>query len=242
MLNWFNEASSPSSDQGRIKVSSGGLAIEEPKDALQVDQFPTAQHTADGSGHDSDRIDTTIAQALGNLSLQERDKVYHEMHGVEAPIEESPEMIRQALEEFQVGVDDLVHRTRHSCRAAYEQLLALERNGAAAKGIEYYWKDPTFQLAFLRADRFVVAEAADRFLRFFDLKLHLFGPTKLHQRRITLQDFNKEDMKTLKAGFMQLLPVRDRAGRAILCLLPNFQTYKDPENFVRFHRLSAAQH
>lgn len=86
-------------------------------------------------------------------------------------------------------------------------------------------------LKFLRSESFHVTKAADRMVRFFDLKLFLFGPALLC-KEITMDDLSKDDRNTLKAGFIQVLPVRDRAGRAIIVLVPTFQTYKVAENMV----------
>ena len=199
-------------------LSDANTAVEEPSDVLHIDQPTEADRT-------NDRIDTYIAKALGDLSLQERDKVYHELHGVDQAVEETYEFVEAKLEAFDLALNEAVQQQQqqHSQRMYAYQL-------AYAQAPEYLQRR-SFRLAFLRADRFDAHKAADRFLRFFDLKFHLFGSEKLC-KDITLNDLDKEDMKTLKAGFMQVLPARDSAGRAICILLPNYQTYKEPNNFV----------
>jgi hypothetical protein len=67
---------------------------------------------------------------------------------------------------------------------------------------------------------------------FFKIKLELFGPTKLAQD-ITLEDLSCEDIECVNHGYFQVLPVRDQAGRGILCLLLPFLKYDQPENAVR---------
>jgi len=78
-----------------------------------------------------------------------------------------------------------------------------------------YVLNPKLRLRFLRADRFDAPLAAVRFTKFFDKKLHLFGPDLL-VREITQDDLNEEDMEALYGGMALDLPFRDRAGRLIL--------------------------
>ena len=68
---------------------------------------------------------------------------------------------------------------------------------------------------FLRADRYDPREAAERMIRFLDLKKELFGTQKL-VKEITLDDFDEDDMETLRSGYMQVPPYKDMAGRTIL--------------------------
>lgn len=72
--------------------------------------------------------------------------------------------------------------------------------------------DDTELLKFLRAERFDVDKAAIRFNRFAAFQGKLFGK----QGKTKFSDLSDGDMKYLQSGFMQLLPQRDRAGRAIL--------------------------
>jgi hypothetical protein len=59
----------------------------------------------------------------------------------------------------------------------------------------------------------------------------LFGPGKL-TKTIAISDLSAEDKKSLESGFFQILPVRDVAGRAILCGMPMLRQYKTLENLV----------
>jgi hypothetical protein len=64
-------------------------------------------------------------------------------------------------------------------------------------------------------------------------KLQLFGPNLLCET-ITLDHFSKDDMEFMKRGAMQLVPVRDRAGRAVIVIFPSlFGRSKSHENAVR---------
>jgi hypothetical protein len=172
-------------------------------------------------GHD--QIDSHIANALTQLSTQERDKVYHQLHGVDDVIEETPEFVSQKLQVFDTELGKV--RVRHKKGEAIQLAQSMDPE---------YVSDPGLRLKFLRADSFNVEKAVDRMVRFFDIKLYLFGKDKLCLD-ITMKELSPADRATLKAGFMQLLPVRDRAGRAVFMLLPSFQTYEEPENMVRFY-------
>jgi hypothetical protein len=97
-------------------------------------------------------------------------------------------------------------------------------------------KDRVLRLKFLRAESFIAKQAADRMIRFFDIKLFLFGKDKLC-KDITIKDLDYDDMATLEAGFLQLLPVRDRSGRCIFMGLHAHQTYRVAENMVRGYRV-----
>jgi len=87
-------------------------------------------------------------------------------------------------------------------------------------------------LKFLRCEEFRVRDASERMIRHFDLKKTLFGVDKLG-RDITLSDFDVFDLDCLKAGFYQLLPQRDRAGRCIFMKTWYHQTFHVRENVWR---------
>ena len=70
------------------------------------------------------------------------------------------------------------------------------------------------RLAFLRCDRFDCKEAAERYIKYYDLIQHLFGENVLG-RDILLSDLGRREMNALKEGHIQFLPQRDAAGRAI---------------------------
>ena len=196
------------------KESSNNLPprsdVEDPNDALD-DVLPVDS---------DDQIDTFISSALGRLSFQERNKVYLELHGVDGAVEERPDMIREHLNQFDVCLNNVAGSFPKQSYNAYIQAVTLDS--------EYV---RSFRLLVLRAVRFDVEQAVDRFLRFWDMKKRLFGEGKLCST-ITLEDLNKDDMKTMKAAFIQIVSGRDTAGRAVAVLLPDFQTYEEPENFV----------
>ncbi|KAL3930742.1 MAG: hypothetical protein SGBAC_011634, partial [Bacillariaceae sp.] len=164
-----------------------------------------------------DKIDSLIANALNQLSLDEREALYYEMHGVDEIIKETPELVETSLDQLEIELERI--RYTHPKSSAYT--LAEEISPA-------YVQDQTLRIKFLRSEKFDVKKTAERIIRFFDCKLHFFGEEKLC-KDITLQDLDKDDLKALKAGFMQILG-RDRAGRAVFLVVPSQQTFKAPIN------------
>jgi hypothetical protein len=212
--NGYDNYSAPRSSMDPSAISYSGKNIA----LLAKSQGGGIEEGGSPSGN-GDQADSHIAQALNKLSMKERDQAYHELHGVDQAIQETPEFIQQNLQEF--------HSQLYSIKDTHPKAKAFQMALQQAA----YVLDPKMGLKFLRADSFNVSKAADRMIRFFDLKLFLFGADLLCHD-ITMEDLSNDDRNTLKAGFIQLLPVRDRAGRAILVLVPTFQSYKVAENMV----------
>ena len=97
-----------------------------------------------------------------------------------------------------------------------------------------YVRSPRLLLRFLRCDHWDATKAASRMIRFFDWKLELFGEANL-ARDICLQDLQPVDIKSLKKGYFQRFPERDRAGRAIWFTVYQGQTYDSIESLVRWN-------
>jgi hypothetical protein len=148
--------------------------------------------------------DALLARELTRLSMQEREQVIHDVHGVAEVMPERPEFVSTRLIQLELELAKITEK------AAYNQSLRQDPKFA---------KNRNFRIRFLRADRFVAADAAVRLVRHFQYKMELFGAEKL-VKDITIEDLDSEDIKVLKSGFIQLLPVRDRAGRAVMCWNP----------------------
>jgi len=72
-----------------------------------------------------------------------------------------------------------------------------------------------FRLSFLRAERFDTKKAAMRFIEYFEEKRRLFGVDNL-TTKIKIKYLDTETKNCLESGQVQLLPGRDRAGRAVI--------------------------
>lgn len=144
-----------------------------------------------------------LAQQLNELSLKEREELLYDIHGVLELRKEEPDFIAICLQELDKEI--FVHSQND--KTAYE--LAQTQNCD-------YVKCERFRLKFLRAESFNPRLAAQRIIKFFASKLHLFGPEYL-TRDIGLDDLSEDDKKSIESGLLQLLPLRDRAGRAVIC-------------------------
>ena len=83
--------------------------------------------------------------------MEDRDKVYYDVHGVNAPmVQETPQLIQASL----LAMEQEIMLRKN--REAYNLALAMNPN---------YVRDPKFRLAFLRADSFDPKKAALRILR-----------------------------------------------------------------------------
>jgi hypothetical protein len=162
--------------------------------------------------------DGLFAKEMNNLSVQEREHVFEEVHGVLDMVQENSEFIEHSLAGMQTELEKI------KTKSAYEKAQTLS---------PLYVQDHKLRLMFLRAERFQVEPAACRFAEFFEQKLELFGPEKL-AKDISLEDFDADDLEYIQSGRIQLLPTRDRAGRAVLCFLSNYMQCVKVENLVRY--------
>ena len=184
-------------------------------------ETPVGNHPARMAATE-DNLDALIAGALNQLSINEREKVYHEMHGVDDVVVETPEMLQRSIIALHTELES--QKAAHPAgMSAYNMAEAMSRN---------YVLDTDLRIKFLRSEKFDVKKAAERMIKFFDIKLQLFGQEKLC-KDITLQDFDQDDMMCMKSGYIQLLPIRDQSGRVALSIF--FSTdrrHKVPENVV----------
>ena len=145
--------------------------------------------------------DTFLAQELTKLTMNDRDKVYNDIHGIitNQTVEETPELLEDLFTEFQEEISKIKTKT------AYDQ--AMEQNSQ-------FVQNRDFRLQFIRTACYDPKKAALRFARHFAAKLDLFGENTL-ARDVTQADLDEEDLECLYAGYEQILPARDRAGRSI---------------------------
>eukprot|EP00529_Nitzschia_sp_RCC80_P004320 CAMPEP_0113482538 /NCGR_PEP_ID=MMETSP0014_2-20120614/22971_1 /TAXON_ID=2857 /ORGANISM="Nitzschia sp." /LENGTH=934 /DNA_ID=CAMNT_0000376059 /DNA_START=347 /DNA_END=3151 /DNA_ORIENTATION=+ /assembly_acc=CAM_ASM_000159 len=175
------------------------------------------------------------AKDMYEMSAAEREYVLQDIHGV-------ADMTAQEIESghdhnHQKHGGNVAKNGNNSGSAAASEFVALKRqqlqqallqsptHGTAAysQAVQKnygYVTSSEFQLPFLRSNQWDVDSAAKQIIDYFDIKLQLFGPELLCKPKITLGDLSKEDRKQLDTGFFQFLPVRDVAGRAIVCAFP----------------------
>ena len=156
-------------------------------------------------------IDDLLSRDLLSLSLQDRNAVIEEIHGVQtiAP-DESPGMLQSALQELGLHIDQM---PSDKIKTAYLRCQTLYPDS--------YINGNDFRLRFLRCDLFDAKKAATRMVEFLDIVTDLFGDYVL-ERPIKITDFNWEEMQVLRRGHFQLLPYRDRSGRRIFAFVGGF--------------------
>jgi hypothetical protein len=162
-------------------------------------------------------VESLLTQELNQMSLQERELAYEEVHCVDKMIDEPTKFVTERLEALERELRMI------PIKPAYDQAEQISK---------LYVTDQKLRLQFLRAEYFNSRKAAHRLVSFMEGKLEFFGPEVL-ARSIYLSDLDEDDLESLKSGFRQLLPSRDRAGRAILFHYVRHRTYKRPENMVR---------
>lgn len=148
-------------------------------------------------------VESMTAREMYSLPSEEREKVYHDLHGVSTEVTEV--------------VETPTFVQNHLCMLLKE-MEKIAGNKAYLKAMELgpeYVQDTNFLLKFLRADKFDVKAAARRLANHFESKLDLFGPDLL-VRDIQQDDLDQDDLQSLYHGDMVYdLPIRDRAGRLI---------------------------
>lgn len=170
---------------------------------------------------DAREMDALIAKEMNELSLQERERTYEEIHGVQPIVVETPILVQTSLEQFRLALSHLPPTP------AYTMALAQSAE---------YLHSQALGLMFLRGTDFQPMDAAQKCMAFLQDKLELFGVEAL-TRRLTLSDMSKDDLACLKSGAYQLLPTRDSAGRCVLVdfhLVMKHCCYKEPRNLVGF--------
>jgi hypothetical protein len=153
------------------------------------------------SADDPKSADALFARELSEMSMDEREQVYYDVHGVStSAVEETAEFIAQSLAKLDKEIAKIDKKKAFDFARVQNPSFVDSRKS---------------KLKFLRADQFDCRLAANRIVRFYDSKLELFGKSKLTQD-IRLTDLSDEDDRVcVESGVGQVLPRRDRAGRAI---------------------------
>jgi hypothetical protein len=163
---------------------------------LALDRWPESEEEAK-------RAEEFLAKELANLSLDEHERALFDIHGITPVEEECPEMIGRSLQDLQIEID------RIESKEAYD--LARQMNPE-------YVINPSFRLQFLRSEQFDVKAAAKLIIEHFESKRMGFGSGEILARDILQSDLNETERFMLQTGYLQVLPVRDASGRALIFL------------------------
>jgi hypothetical protein len=158
-----------------------------------------------------------LTQELNALSVQERDNILYDIHGVKydttdanAPndeLDETPARLARALAEL-----DALWRSQVQKEANTSLRLAVLQYQDRVSSTK-------FRLMFLRADDFDVPKTMQRIINHFDQQRYLFGEPKVG-KKITLEDLKEyqDTWSVIESGPHQLLPSKDRSGRCVIFL------------------------
>jgi hypothetical protein len=161
-------------------------------------------------------VDKVLARDLYTMTVQERERALHDVHGIADSMVETHELVQSAKSKLRHQLSLIGYRS-----TAYQ--LAMSQCSEYVESLH---------IIFLRRDGYDVNSAASRMLSHFDMKMTLWGETTLG-RNITLNDFNEDDMACLNEGLFHSINCRDQAGRALFCKLWSHQKYNVRENVVR---------
>ncbi|CAB9531222.1 Transfer protein (Partial), partial [Seminavis robusta] len=169
---------------------------------LSLERFPQ-------SSDEADLVDKLLADELEKLSFEEKERNTFDLYGM-AHESKDPEDVDALLEQMELEIRKITRRK------AYEKAKYLN---------EEYVMDKDFRLMFLRSDDFDAKSSAQRIVKHFDVKRELFGDGPPLARNLLTSDLSEDDMKVLKLGAWQFLPVRDAAGRLVLVICPGYRDH-----------------
>ena len=145
--------------------------------------------------------ESLLAKELNGLTVEEREQVYDDVHGISTIIDETPDFVAAKLHAMRNELERITKKNRK----------ALDRAIFLRPGLQ---NDETLYLLFLRATKFDAVKAAGLMTRHFEHKLHLFGDSLL-PRRITIEDLGEKETALLHSGAVALLDSIDRRGRGV---------------------------
>lgn len=182
--------------------------------------------TSNDEAGSEDEMAYLVAAELNKLSFQERETVYEDVHAI-------------ATSNYQNLISDedmqrLINETREHIATIRRSKQAYNR--AVFLNPEYVDSDEFLSL-FVVEQKFQSLNAAKKVVDHFAIKAELFAPHLL-AKKITLQDLDEEDQRSLRTGAFQPLG-KDKAGRTVVIGTP-CHAYKHIDNQVsRFDKHGA---
>ena len=192
-------------------------ATQLPKTIERMDQFTEIEIPFLADMPTPEEIDALVAAELSQLSAEEREKVFEDIHGVVGEVNgEDWSFMNACLDELE---NHLITKKKGTAYALAESLS------------KEYVTNKDFCVMFLRADDYDPNDAAERMIQFFELKKTLFGTDKL-VKDITLDDLDSGSIECLKSGCAQISPHKDTAGRTVLVFTYTKRRFERVENLV----------
>jgi len=157
--------------------------------------FGLTPHSTQRSETSPDDMDLLLAKEMNRLTMDEREQVYEDIHGIARSAPETPDLISQKIEEL----NDAILKRSHKDALEMAQFLNPDHV-------------QSLKVAFLRASSFDVTRTAQRLIDFFEAKLDLFGLSKL-AKDLEFDDLNQDDQEALLSGCTQCS--KDHNGRLV---------------------------
>lgn len=177
------------------------------KQPSHLPPFPPAE--------DPDDAYAILAKEMNSMSIEERDNVLWDIHGVPKNIEESSSFIDDSLRNLFVEIEAI--RAKAAYLTAVSQSKANEDDKTMAD----------LGLRFLRAHRYNLKDAAAAMVAFFEVKMELFGENSLGRDVTLTQDFDEKELEFVKRGFYQVFPGSDNSGRTVVGHFPGIVEKND---------------
>jgi hypothetical protein len=219
---WDDDDDDDDNDSTPSFVSSTAAQLEKKLLSIEKGADITTEVVLDIKNADNADIDEILANEMGALSVKERDFVVQDIHGIAEEVfpDDDNEFLQQRLRQLEESLAQIEHKP------AYDRALYMSPD---------YVRNDKFRLLFLRGELFNVPAAAKLIVLHFEEKLRLFGADLLGQD-ILLADLSDADRKELEKGYVQILPVRDRAGRIVACYIGKPFDERTSLNRVRVRR------
>ena len=152
-----------------------------------------------------DHVQSMIATQLAKLSSNQIERAYGDIHGTSADTEQTSQMlIESALQQMEDHLDTIPEKD------AYDLAKSMDPK---------YVDNSQLKLRFLRGTGFKAKPAAEKMVRFFEVKRKFFGKRKL-VKDINQSDLDQRDIAYLHSGHVQWLPLKDNSGRLVTVMHP----------------------
>ena len=218
--------SSSSSSSCTKRDTSNGPDKATSSSSLVAAAAASSSTQLNGTGGDVDEDDDDanstdeLASDMAQMTVDQRNFVLEDIHGVHTFNEEDPNYIDECIEQ----VYKEIQKIPNSSRAAYNKANFLAPTKVS--------KNRKFNVMFLRASSYDTRQAAKRIVKHFDFKQRLFGNEKL-VKDITFDDLMEDDINAYKSGYSLVLPGKDCTGRAVVVMSSKYTNCKTWENQVR---------
>ena len=209
-------ASGPSEPMTGIQVNDVDTYLAQTLNQMSIDERNKALDDVHGIATNATSV-TGGHSGDGGISIG-GDATTTDMKSMEL---NDPAFIPQSLQQL----DDEIIKQLSSMSATPSVTVDDDDNSSANRFITDGYKIAITQgeryvqnhrLMFLRCESYNITRAAIRMISYFDFKLRLFG-RNLFTRDVKISDLDKDTQICLESGYFQILPQRDRSGRAI-CL------------------------